>query len=346
MAIVKSIAVVGGGICGSVLAFYARKFGHKISIYQPDNIIENCSFMAAGMLAPMSELESSERSIYEYGLKSLTLWPLLIQQLKAQVFFRDTGTLVVSHWQDDAVFFQFEKILKLKLKEDYSEFCELQTDNRLEKELESVSKCLWLKREAQLDNRQLLKGLHNWLFDHANWIKTQATSVSAFQVDSQQYDWVFDCRGLAAKDTVAGLHGVRGEMIRVHAPDVSIKHMVRVMHPRYKIYIVPRENQQYLIGATEIASEDASAVSVRSTLELLSAAFSIHRGFAEARILEMRSHVRPTTLDHQPYININNGLTKVNGLYRHGYLLAPAIAVQALTDSGLYEGFQGVCYGN
>ena len=157
---------------------------------------------------------------------------------------------------------------------------------------------------------------------------------------------MFDCRGLAAKDTVAGLHGVRGEMIRVHAPDVSIKHMVRVMHPRYKIYIVPRENQQYLIGATEIASEDASAVSVRSTLELLSAAFSIHRGFAEARILEMRSHVRPTTLDHQPYININNGLTKVNGLYRHGYLLAPAIAVQALTDSGLYEGFQGVCYGN
>jgi glycine oxidase len=72
-------------------------------------------------------------------------------------------------------------------------------------------------------------------------------------------------------------------------------------------------------------------MSVRSALELLSAAYSVHKGFAEARIISMSTGVRPTSLDHQPIVDVQGGLTRINGLYRHGYLLTPAVIEQAFS---------------
>ena len=68
-------------------------------------------------------------------------------------------------------------------------------------------------------------------------------------------------------------------MIRLHAPEVSLRRPVRLMHPRYPLYIAPKPDHVFVIGATEIESEDTSPASVRSTLELLSAAYSLHSGF-------------------------------------------------------------------
>jgi glycine oxidase len=104
-----------------------------------------------------------------------------------------------------------------------------------------------------------------------------------------------------------------------------------MLHPRYKIYIVPRPNNRYIIGATEIESEDKSPMSVRSSLELLSAVYSVHSGFAEARVVKSVTNCRPTLKDNLPSIEYHDKLTRINGLYRHGYLLAPAIVEEALS---------------
>jgi glycine oxidase len=86
-----------------------------------------------------------------------------------------------------------------------------------------------------------------------------------------------------------------------------------------------------VIGATEVEGEDMSPVSVRSALELLSAAFSVHPGFGEARILELNSQCRPTLPDHRPAIVWDGAQTlRVNGLYRHGYMIAPEVAGEAV----------------
>ncbi len=90
-----------------------------------------------------------------------------------------------------------------------------------------------------------------------------------------------------------------------------------------------------MIGATEIQSDDTGPMSVRSTLELLSAAFSVHSGFAEARILALDTNARPATMDHQPIIDQQQGLTRINGLYRHGFLLAPAVVAKAFSEMGI-----------
>lgn len=127
------------------------------------------------------------------------------------------------------------------------------------------------------------------------------------------------------------LRGIRGEVARVHAPGIGLTRPVRLLHPRYPLYIAPKQDDLYVIGATEIEGEDMSPVSVRSALELLSAAFSVHPAFGEARILELNAQCRPTLPDHRPALIWDGAATlAVNGLYRHGFMIAPEVARMAV----------------
>jgi glycine oxidase len=107
------------------------------------------------------------------------------------------------------------------------------------------------------------------------------------------------------------------------------------MHPRYPLYIAPRPNQQVIVGATSIESNDSSSVTVQSAMELLSAAYSIHTGFAEARILEMQVQCRPALPDNLPKMEVHPGLVRANGLYRHGFLIAPVMVLLILESMGI-----------
>ena len=336
----QKVAVVGAGICGSLTAWFAQLSGLQVHVFESDEHKKSCSFTAAGMLAPMAELESSSDDIYQLGKHSIELWPSIIDSLPQKIFYRTSGTLVVSHRQDRGSYQQFVKSLQVKLNHNFNQECELLSCHSLERhplepELTNLGEALHLKNEAQVDGNQALKALHGTLKKKAHWHVKDVNDINAFNVDGETFDWVFDCRGLKASKDIVGLHGVRGEVITVKAPQVNLFHMVRVMHPRYRIYIVPRENHHYMIGATEIQSDDDGPVSVRSTLELLSAAFSVHSGFAEARIISLNSHVRPTTMDHQPFIETQPGLTRLNGLYRHGFLLSPAVVAKVFNGLGM-----------
>jgi glycine oxidase len=201
---------------------------------------------------------------------------------------------------------------------------------------------LYLPNEGQLDNRQLLEALLAELMlmkVPCHW--HQSIEPEALR-QNQNYDWVIDCRGLGAKDSwqntsdsSKNLRGIRGEVIRLHAPEVKLRRPTRLIHPRYPIYIAPKEDNIYVVGATEIESEDLSPMSVRSAMELLSATYTVHSGFAEARILEMATQCRPTLKDNLPEIchdqqSNTASLMKINGLYRHGFMISPAILDCAL----------------
>tara|TARA_R110000787_G_scaffold172321_3_gene284960 strand:+ start:18 stop:413 length:396 start_codon:yes stop_codon:yes gene_type:complete len=102
------------------------------------------------------------------------------------------------------------------------------------------------------------------------------------------------------------------------------------MHPRYQLYIAPKNNGHYVVGATEIESDDSAPMTVRSAMELLSAAYSVHAGFAEANIRQHVSQLRPAFSDNQAKIIGDNALIQVNGLYRHGFLIAPIVLAQVI----------------
>ncbi|WP_163535722.1 FAD-dependent oxidoreductase, partial [Klebsiella pneumoniae] len=88
-------------------------------------------------------------------------------------------------------------------------------------------------------------------------------------------------------------------------------------------YVIPRGDGRFMLGATTIEAED-NGVSVRSALELLGAAYVVHPAFGEARIVEFGAGLRPAFPDNLPKIRIEQERITVNGLYRHGFLLAPA----------------------
>jgi glycine oxidase len=147
---------------------------------------------------------------------------------------------------------------------------------------------------------------------------------------------VIDCRGLAARGELAALRGVRGERIVVRSREVRLRRPVRLLHPRHPLYVVPWADGLFMVGATVIESDDPSPISVRSALQLLGAAYALHPAFAEAEIVEVGAGVRPAFPDNVPKIVVRGRTIHVNGLYRHGFLLAPALAemVAAFLETG------------
>ena len=100
---------------------------------------------------------------------------------------------------------------------------------------------------------------------------------------------------------------------------------VTIDHPPINLFDLPLMQEVDRLGR-EIESDDAGPITVRSSLELLSAVYSLHDGFAEARVIEARANCRPAFDDNLPRVFTAPGLVRINGLFRHGFLLAPALA--------------------
>ena len=155
------------------------------------------------------------------------------------------------------------------------------------------SKFLYFPNEGHVDPLSFQKSFVEKIIPQCDecHFNTEVLDIRPHKIETNKghysFDYVIDCRGLGANKDLGSLRGVRGEVIKVQAPGVKISRPVRLMHPRYQIYVVPRPKDCYLIGATSLESEDFSPVSVRSALELLSALYSLNSSFSEARILEM-----------------------------------------------------------
>lgn len=347
-----SYAILGAGLMGRMMAHALAQGGSRVEVFErsgPD-AEQSAARVAASMLAPLAESAITEPSVVRMGLYGLDRWKSLIEDLNQRVaqqtFFQHNGTLVVWHRLDAAEAQRFAEHLERNVRMNPALSSPWHLDSKALAELEPsiaerFNQGLFLPREGQLDNRQLLSALLQAL-EQLDVTMHWQVACEPDDFMNQGFDWVIDCRGLGAKSSWSNPHnplrGVRGEVIRVHAPEVKLQRPTRLIHPRYPIYIAPKENDLYVIGATEIESEDFSAVSVRSSMELLSAAYSVHSGFAEARILESATQCRPTLKNNLPEICVPRpGLMQINGLYRHGYLIAPAMmdaAQQLLNHEG------------
>lgn len=329
----QNTAILGAGLIGRLLALLLKD-EYQISLYEQTELNDSSTTgrLAAAMVAPTAESVIASDHIVTMGQQATELWPALLTRLELSDLYQNQGTLVVAHRQDQNELQHFKQRLTALSQHCISTLT--QTDiNKLEPELsQQFSSGLFIPDEGQVDNKalylqteQLLRNSNVELFEH--------TSVNLEQV-KQKYDWVIDCRGLGSKaelvDNQAQLRGVRGEVVRLRAPEVNLSRPIRIMHPKYPIYIAPKPDHEFVIGATEIESEDDKAPTVRSSLELLSAAYTVHKGFAEAEVLSIKAGLRPTLLDNEPMITKQKQLLQVNGLYRHGYLIAPYLLQQLM----------------
>ena len=343
----SKFAVVGGGLMGRLLAVALAERGAQVDLFDKghSDATGATARIAAAMLAPLAESVITEDSVVRMGIHSLPRWKELISQLSIPVFFQQDGTLILWHRQDASDAERFTAHLERNCRNNASLQLPQKLNNEALHDLEPgvadrFTQGLFLPNEGQLDNRQLLDALLvelNTLKVRCHW-NTEVNPEDLRKDDS--YQTVIDCRGTGAKnawtsDSNNALRGVRGEVVRLYAPEVKLKRPTRLIHPRYPIYIAPKENDVYVVGATEIESDDLSEMSVRSAMELLSAVYTVHSGFAEARILEMSTQCRPTLKNNLPEIKTckDKGLADlimINGLYRHGFMIAPAILDCAL----------------
>jgi glycine oxidase (EC 1.4.3.19) len=270
---------------------------------------DHAAGVAAAMLAPYAELVVGDADLFALGEQSLALWPQWLATLQAQtgqaVDFHHEGSLVVAHAPDYPGWRTMPTSSATACLPPNATRCKAWTDRASPLEPEFAgrfSRGLWLPLEGQLDNGQLLQALQaaieqamarvggQWL-DRTTVQSVQARSVHTTDGAVIEADAVVDCRGVNA--AWPGVRGVRGEVLTVTCPAVSLRRPVRLIHPRYMLYIVPRSEGRFIIGATELESQDTGPITVRSMLELASALYSVHPAFGEARITRVATSLRP-----------------------------------------------------
>jgi glycine oxidase len=305
------VSIIGAGIAGAWQALLFAQAGRAVTLHERSDeaMTLATSHWAGGMLAPWCEAEVSEPLISRLGLRALDLWR---RELPDTPF---NGSLVVTHSRDRGDFERFARLTSGHQRLDAHALSELEPS--LEGRFRDA---LFFAGEGHVEPRRVLPKLHQRIIAAGGTIQFNSEATPD-QLDGI----VIDCRGLAARDGLPELRGVKGEMILIETDEVELSRPVRLIHPRWPLYVIPRDDHLFMLGATSIEAED-TGVSVRSALELLGAAYAVHPAFAEARIVEFGSGLRPAFPDNLPRIRIDNERIAVNGLYRHGFLIAPALA--------------------
>ena len=317
----QSIAIRGAGVVGLWQALTLARTGHEVTLYErsAEPFADACSPFAGAMLAPRCEEESAEAVVRDLGKRGIALWRETYPGTMAN------GTLVVALHRDRSELDRFARMTGGHRRLSPAELAMLEPALG-----DRFAGGLYYAEEAHLAPELALR----FLLDAA-----LAQGVAVRLDDGARpegHDLVIDCRGLGAKDDLPTLRGVRGERIVVRSRDINLTRPLRLLHPRFPLYVVPWGDGLYMIGATVIESEETGPITLRSALDLLSAAYAVDPAFAEAEIVRQGAGARPAFPDNRPRIIVAKSYIYVNGLYRHGFLLAPALAelVAAYVETG------------
>lgn len=315
----RNIAVIGAGVMGLCAAHVLSRAGHQVALYEKRPLpARNASFLAGGMLAPYSEIEHMPPVWVQAGLAGIMAWYDILGPHARFAEFAQRGSLLIAHDEDRYMLDRF----KTHLPE--SETCQPVGEDdiaRLEPQIaERFSSGIFLDEEAHLHPQKTMTAL----LDATDFTFYQTEADPRYLADD--YEFVIDCRGDGALQDDRALRGVKGELAIVRNEEFYIERPVRLMHPRYPLYLVPRRGNIFMIGATVIEAGEDEQVSVRSGLELLSALYSLHPSFGDAQLLDICAGIRPAYEDNLPHIKTRDNIISCNGLFRHGFLLAPVMA--------------------
>ncbi|MFN3615267.1 MAG: FAD-dependent oxidoreductase [Rubrimonas sp.] len=303
----EATLVIGAGAAGLTAAYELARRGLPVRVIDREGGPgpHGCSWWAGGMLAPGCEGETAEARIVAAGRGAADWWAGVTQVWRA-------GSLVVAPGRDRVELDRFAQ------RTSGWEWLDAEGIAALEPDLAGrFDRALFFADEAHLDPRRALADLVAAL---------AGLGVSVERAEAEPAGAALDCRGLAARGALPGLRGVRGAMAVLRSAEITLRRPVRLLHPRHPLYVVPRGDGRLMLGATQIESDARGPVTARALLELLSAAYALHPALAEAAVVETGADARPAFADNAPrVVRAGSGL-RLNGLFRHGFLLAPALA--------------------
>lgn len=305
------VAVVGAGPMGLVTALMCARAGVSVAIYERQSDFSGSpAWNGVGVIAPDCEADAADTTVVELGRRSLDLWPALSSSVRLN------GVLVLATRRAPAAI------------DDYATF---------------VANYDWFGPEEIAALEPALAGIHNRAmhFPLAGCVDPRLAfadlreALEAVGV-SIHFDWVgtidglaaeriVDTRGLGARDRFPELRGVTAEMAIVRSHKVELGRPIRLLNSRHALYVTPRGQGVYVIGTTTI-DDDRNGVSVRSAGELMAHAVSLLPAFAEAEVMEFRAGLMPVLMNGVPKVSVGERVIAVNGLFRYGWMVAPAIA--------------------
>lgn len=347
------VAIVGGGVIGLAVAWRARARGLSVTVLERGELGRATSYVAAGMLAPVAEVEFGEagQAALELGLRSAELWPEFAVELErcssAAVGLRRTGTLVLARDEDEA--------RELERQIAFRESLGLRTtrlrgsDARaLEPSLApTVRLALEAPDDHSVDPRLVLAALRRAceatgvrLREHEPVVRIECAGdgvrvtavgleggelVAARQVVIAAGPWSGGLEGLPAGARVP-VRPVKGQLLRLRDPAGPglLERVVRFEGG----YLVPRADGRYVLGATVEERGFERHATAGGVYELLRDAHELVPGVSELQIEELCVGLRPGTPDNLPVVGHGaiDGLTWATGHYRNGILLAPLTA--------------------
>jgi glycine oxidase len=305
------VTVLGAGVAGLCAATTFLEAGFDVTVQDRDADPRGASWLAGGMLAPGCEADGAPPDVIARAAGSADWWAARVPGVERR------GTIALAAPRDRA------ELSRFAARTTGHETLTAPDIAALEPDLAGrFTTALYYKDEAHLCPRTALAALTTRIREMGGRFRFGCTDTAQGAV--------IDCRGIAARDRIPNLRAVRGEMAILRSPDLAISRTIRLLHPRFPLYIVARGMGIYMIGASMIESSDPRPITARTLMELLSAAYTLHPAFAEASVIETGTGLRPAYADNRPRVTRAGDTLQINGLYRHGFLLAPALAAEAL----------------
>ena len=347
----SELIVVGGGVIGLSIAWRARQRGIDVTLLERDATGQATSRVAAGMIAPVAEVEfgGAGRRLLELSLRSAELWPAFAGELGERsgidVGLRRAGTLLLAADTDEAAELERQLEFRRSLGLDVKRLAP-SAARELEPALAPVLRlALELRGDHAVDPRRVLEALREACRLEGVRLR-EGACVARLESDGRRVHGVAMAGGetiaaqavvLAAgpwSDSIGGLpkaamlpvRPVKGQILRLRDPD-GPGLLERVIRYRGG-YVVPRGDGRYVLGATVEERGFELGATAGGVYELLRDAHEVLPGIAELEIEELATGLRPGTPDNLPAIGHGalEGLLWATGHYRHGVMLAPLTA--------------------
>ncbi|UQS27511.1 glycine oxidase ThiO [Amycolatopsis thermalba] len=336
----QHVAVVGGGVIGLSVAWRAAAAGHRVTVVDPTPG-RGASWVAGGMLAPVTEAWPGEEESLALGEESLKRWPAFAQALAhdgGDPGLSTAGTLVVALDRADADQLDIVAGYLRSVGRDVEQV----TGRRLrslEPGLGAVRGGLLVPGDLAVDNRKLLRALEAAALRRgAEFTGDAAQAVEPGRVRTAHCEVHCDVVVIAAGAHSARLHpllarGVRplkGEILRLRARRTSLPpptRTVRAVVEGRPVYLVPRADGELVLGATQYEAGFDDTVSARGVRELLEGAERIFPSIDEYELVETAAGLRAASTDTLPFIgDLGDGVLAATGHHRNGLLMAPVTA--------------------
>ena len=343
------IAIVGAGLVGRLAALACIQRGDNVTVFEAHSFHHpiNAAAISAGMIAPISESIHVKRSVVELGFASQGLWPEVLNSLgdldphHQSIPFDTRGTLAISFPEEQECLLTHREKLLSSVPEQKDNIRMLYNDEvgTLEPDLDRFETAIYVANESNVGNREFLESSTRAIQSHASIVDHWPLQGDGAELQPE-YDFVIDCRGAGAVHQPAHeseenpLIAVRGEAIRVKTNQLKLQRPIRVIQQRFSVFIVPKSDNTFVVGATDLDKQGSHAVTVKSSLDLLSAIYALHPGFANAEIIEAIAGQRAVYAKEEPRVAVTENIVRVNGLSRQGWMVGPAMTQQIMEALG------------